>query len=149
MAPAPAPAAGAPFAVMARAAFLPSALVGAVTSAVVCLVRGPHAIAASAFGLVVALAFFGFGMLVLSRLVRQANLTLFFGIAMAVYLFQIIGLLVVILIVRRADWVDRPAMAIVIAVVTIAWQLFAMRALRKSRIPIYDEPAITGDGGSS
>lgn len=130
--------AGAPFGQMLRAALLPSALVGLLTAAVVVLVRGAQALPAAAFGLAVAIGFFGLGMLVLSRLVREANLHLFFAVAMTVYLGQIIGLLLVVLVVRDASWVDRPAMAIVIAVVTIVWQVFAIRALRTTRIPVYD-----------
>lgn len=134
------PHAGAPFAVMLRAALLPSAVAGLLTAIAVVAVRGSHAIAGAAFGWVVALAFFGLGMLVLSKLIREANIHLFFAIAMTVYFAQVIGLLVVILIVKDAAWVDRKAMGLVIGVITILWQLFAIRALRTARIPIYDEP---------
>lgn len=147
--PSPTAHAGAPFVAMLRAALVPSAVGGLLTAVVVCLVRGQHAVAASAFGLVVSLAFFGLGMLVLSRLVREADLRLFFAVAMTVYLGQVIGLLLVILVVRKAEWVDRPAMAIVIGVVTILWQVFALRALRTVRIPVYDEPKpATGENAS-
>lgn len=139
--------AGAPFGHMLRAALLPSALVGAVTVVIVVLVRGSHALAAAAFGWAVALAFFGLGMLVLSRLVRDANLHLFFAVAMTVYLGQVIGLLLVILVIRNASWVDRPAMAIVIGVITIVWQVFALRALRTARIPVFDV-SLPGSSGA-
>lgn len=132
------PSAGAPFAVMLRAALLPSALVGLLTVAIVVAFRGFGALPAAAFGWVVAIAFFAFGMLVLSKLVREANLHLFFAIALTVYLAQVIGLLLVILVVKDASWVDRKAMAIVVGVVTVTWQVFAIRALRTARIPVYD-----------
>jgi len=36
----------------------------------------------------------------------------------------------------------------VVLVVTVVWQVFAMIALRKARIPVYDEPAV-GPGETS
>ena len=138
--------AGAPFGVMLRAALLPSTVVGVITAIIVILVRGSHAIAGSVFGLAVALAFFAFGMLVLSKLVREANVHLLFAVAITVYFAQIIGLLIVVLIVRDAAWVDRRAMGIVIGVVTIVWQIFALRALRTARVPVYDEAAVAPAG---
>jgi ATP synthase protein I len=149
MTPAAGPAqgsAGAPFGTMLRAALLPSTVIGVVTAIIVVLVRGTHAIAGSTFGLAVALAFFGFGMLVLSKLVREANVHLLFAVAMTVYFAQVIGLLIVVLIVRDAAWVDRRAMGIVIFVVTIVWQIFALRALRTARLPVYDEAAVAPVG---
>lgn len=137
------PSAGAPFGIMLRAALLPSLVVGILTVIIVTVVRGQHALAGSVFGLVVAIAFFGLGMLVLSKLVREANVHLLFAVAMTVYLAQIIGLLLVVLVVRDAAWVDRRAMGIVIGVVTILWQVFAIRSLRTARIPVYDESAVT------
>ena len=111
MTPAAGPAqgsAGAPFGTMLRAALLPSTVIGVVTAIIVVLVRGTHAIAGSTFGLAVALAFFGFGMLVLSKLVREANVHLLFAVAMTVYFAQVIGLLIVVLIVSDAhDHVHR------------------------------------------
>lgn len=132
---------GAPFAAMLRAALLPSALAGILAVVGMVLARGGQALAGGVFGLAVALAFFGLGMLVLSRLVRDADLRLFVAIALTVYLGQIIGLLLVVLVVRDATWVDRPSMALVVAVVTITWQLFALRALRTVRMPVFDVPA--------
>lgn len=146
MTPAAGPAqgsAGAPFGTMLRAALLPSTLAGIVTVAIVTVVRGQQALLSSIFGLVIAIAFFGLGMLVLSKLVREANVHLLFAVAMTVYFAQVIGLLLVVLVVRDASWVDKRAMGIVIGVVTILWQVFAIRSLRTARIPVYDEAAIT------
>jgi ATP synthase protein I len=78
--------------------------------------------------------------------VREANVHLLFAVAMTVYFAQIIGLLIVVLIVRDAAWVDRRAMGIVIGVVTIVWQIFALRALRTARVPVYDEAAVAPAG---
>jgi hypothetical protein len=59
---------------------------------------------------------------------------------MAVYLGQVIALLLVIMAFKDAAWVDGVALGVVALVVTIVWQVAAMVALRRARIPVYDEP---------
>jgi len=76
----------------------------------------------------------------LSRLVRSASPHAFLAVAMAVYLGQVIALLLFIIVFRGADWVDGFALGVTALVVTLAWQLFAMRALRRAPLPVYDEP---------
>ena len=143
--PSTAPHAGAPFAAMLRGALLPSAAAGLVTVVVLVAVRGGDALAGALIGLVVALGFFASGMFLLSRLVRSASPHAFFAVAMAVYLGQVIALLLVIIAFKDADWVDGKALGIVALVVTIVWQLFAMRALRTARVLVYDPPVVDGD----
>lgn len=135
-----APHAGAPFGAMLRGALAPSALAGVLAVVVLAVVRGTDAIAGGSLGLVVSLGFFASGMFLLSRLVRDANPTAFFAVAMAVYLGQVFLLLLVIIAFKDASWVDGPALGIVAFVVTIVWQVFAMRALRRARVPVYDLP---------
>jgi len=142
-----APHAGAPFGAMLRGALLPSVLAGLLTVVVLVAVRGVDALAGALIGLVVAVGFFASGMFLLSRLVRSASPQAFFAVAMAVYLGQVIVLLLVILAFKEADWVDGVALGLVALVVTLVWQVFAMIALRRARILVYDEPAETsGDG---
>ena len=125
---------------MLRGALLPSTLAGLLTVGVLTVVRGTDALPGALIGLVVAVGFFASGMSLLSRLVRDANPATFFAVAMAVYLGQVIALLLVILLFRDQAWVDGPALGVVAFVVTIVWQVFAMRALRRARIPVYDLP---------
>ena len=68
---------------------------------------------------------------------------------MAVYLGQVFVLLLVIIAFKNADWVDGVALGLVALVVTMAWQVFAMIALRRARTPVYDEPSrpARGDAG--
>ena len=139
------PHAGAPFGAMLRGALLPSLVAGLVTVALVVLWRGGDALAGALIGLVVSVGFFASGMFLLSRLVRSASPHAFFAVAMAVYLGQVIALLLVILAFKDADWVDGVALGVVALVVTLVWQVFAMRALRRARVPVYDPPA-TGSG---
>ena len=115
------PHAGAPFGAMLRGALLPSLVAGVLTVVALVVVRGGDALAGALIGLVVSVGFF--------------------GSAMAVYLGQVIALLLVILAFKDAAWVDGPALGIVALVVTIVWQGFAMRALRTARVPVYDPPA--------
>ena len=135
-----APHAGAPFAAMLRGALLPSVVAGLLAVVVLVAVRGVDALAGAVIGLGVAIGFFASGMFLLSRLVRSASPHAFVAVAMAVYLGQVLVLLLVIIAFKDADWVDGVALGLVALVVTIAWQAFAMVALRRARTPVYDEP---------
>lgn len=138
--PSPEAHAGAPFAAMLRGALLPSSVAGLLALVVLVVARGGDALAGGLIGLAVAVGFFASGMFLLSRLVRTANPGAFFAVAMAVYLGQVIALLLVIIAFKDADWVDGVALGAVAFVVTIVWQVFAMRALRRARVPVYDLP---------
>ncbi|HYN68422.1 MAG TPA: hypothetical protein VES93_16185 [Ornithinibacter sp.] len=126
---------------MLRGALLPSVLAGLLTVVVLVVVRGGDALAGALIGLVVSVGFFASGMFLLSRLVRDASPHAFFAVAMAVYFGQVIALLLVILAFKDAEWVDGVALGLVALVVTLVWQVFAMIALRRARIPVYDEPS--------
>ena len=69
------------------------------------------------------IGFFASGLFLLSRLVRSASPHAFFAVAMAVYLGQVIVLLLVIIAFKDADWVDGTALGVVALVVTIVWQV--------------------------
>ncbi len=135
------PHAGAPFGVMLRGALVPSVLAGLLAAVVLVGVRGVDALAGALIGLVVSVAFFASGMFLLSRLVRSASPHAFVAVALAVYLGQVLVLLLVIIAFKDADWVDGVALGLVALVVTVAWQVFAMLALRRARIPVYDAPS--------
>jgi ATP synthase protein I len=146
--PSPVAQAGAPFAVMLRGALVPSLAAGAVTVVVLTVVRGSEALAGGVLGLVVSVLFYASGMFMLSRLVRSTSPHAFFAVAMAVYLAQVIALLLFIMVFRGAEWVDGFALGVTALVVTLAWQLFAMRALRRAPLPVYDDPAPGSEEGS-
>ena len=135
------PGPGAPFAVMLRGALVPASLAGLATVVVLAVVRGTGSIAGSLLGLAVSVAFYASGMFLLSRLVRSASPHAFLAVAMAVYLGQVLALLVFFVVFRSASWVDGTALAVTALVVTLAWQAFAYRAMRTARMPIYDEPS--------
>ena len=139
------PHAGAPFGAMLRGALLPSLVAGLVAVVAVVVWRGTDALAGALIGLVVSIGFFASGMFLLSRLVRSANPQAFFAVAMSVYLGQVIALLLVIIAFKDAAWVDGVALGVVALVVTIVWQAAAMRALRRARVLVYDEPRTDPD----
>lgn len=136
--PETAPHAGAPFGVMLRGALVPSLIVGAVSVVAMLVWRGTGALAGSLLGLAVSVGFFAAGMFLLSRLVRTASPGAFFAVAMTVYFGQVIALLLFMIAFLERPWVDGRALGIVALVVTVAWQIFAMRAFRQARIPVYD-----------
>jgi ATP synthase protein I len=139
------PHAGAPFGAMLRGALLPSLGAGALAVLGMVLWHGTDALAGALIGLAVSVGFFASGMFLLSRLVRSASPHAFLAVAMAVYLGQVIVLLLVIMAFKDAAWVDGVALGVVALVVTIVWQVAAMVALRRARIPVYD--ALSGDAG--
>jgi ATP synthase protein I len=138
------PHAGAPFGAMLRGALVPSLAAGVVAVLGTVLWRGTDALAGALIGLVVSVGFFASGMFLLSRLVRSTSPHAFFAVAMAVSLGQVLALLLVIIAFKDASWVDGVALGTVALVVTIVWQVAAMLALRRARIPVYDLP----DAGS-
>lgn len=140
MTPASGPHAGQPFGVMLRGAVVPAVVAGLAAVVVLGVARGQGSVIGSLLGLVVSVGFFATGMLMLSRLVRSASPGAFFAVAMAVYLGQIIGLMLFIMAFLGRDFVDGLALGVTAFVVTIAWQIFAMRAFRRARFLVYDEP---------
>lgn len=141
MTPPTPPSAGAPFGHMLRAAVVPSALLGLLPILGYAQAAGSRGALSAALGWGVALAFFASGMFLMSRLVRSASPHAFFAVAMAVYLGQVIGLLLFLMAFHNASWVHGQALGVAALVVTVAWQVFAMRALRTARVPVYDPPA--------
>lgn len=137
-------AAGAPFAVVLRGALLPSAVAGLVAALAMEAWRGSGAVAGASVGLVLGLGFFASGLGLLSRFVRDRNPMTFMAVAMAIYLAQVILLLLFMLAFFEAAWLDGRAFGIVVFVITITWQVFLYRAWRRARIPVYDTVADPG-----
>ncbi len=135
------PHAGAPFAAMVKGAFLPAGVVGIVLAVAYFVTVGAESGWSSGLGAFVTIAFFSAGLLMLSRLVRNADPHAFFAVAMAIYLAQVIALIGFIIVFKGQDWVDGKALGVTALVVTVVWQAFAMIALRRARVPVYDEPS--------
>lgn len=128
---------------MLRGALAPSAALGLVPVIAYAVTDGSRGVVSALLGWAVSLAFFASGMFLMSKLVRSASPHAFFAVAMAVYLGQVIGLLLFLIAFHDQPWVHGRALGVTALVVTIVWQVSAMWALRRARIPVYDESAVT------
>lgn len=143
------------FSVVLHAALPPTVLVGLGAAAVIALVSGLSAGVAALVGVVIAVAFFASGVIVVSRfVVDTANPMLFMAVGMTVYLAQIIVLFGVLLLARGVESFDSRSAGIAILVCVLTWQAAQMRAWRRARVPVYDDatpivatPSTTDGGG--
>ena len=139
-----------PFAVMLRGAFLPTAAVGPVAVVVAATVGGGKAALGAALGFVIALAFFALGLVVMRKLDSAADPLRFLASALAVFMGQMIFLLVVIIALQGASWLDGTAFGITALAVALVWQVFQVIAFVRSRRLAFDAPQETRqDGGSA
>jgi ATP synthase protein I len=139
-----------PFAVMLRGAFLPTVAVGPVAVVVAAVVGGGKAALGAALGFVIALAFFALGLVVMRKLGSAADPLRFLASALAVFMGQMIFLLVVIIALQDATWLDGTAFGITVLAVALVWQVFQVIAFVRSRRLAFDAPQETRqDGGSA
>lgn len=136
-----------PFRAMTRSAFVPTLLVGPVAIAIAFLAGGGKAALGSALGYAVTIAFFGLGMVVMLRLAANVAPMLFMATALAVFFGQLIFLLVVILLLQGADWLDGRAFGLTALACALVWQVFQVLGFLRSRRPVYDE-APSSDGAA-
>jgi ATP synthase protein I len=129
-----------PFAVMLRGAFLPTLAVGPVAVVVAWLAGGGKAAWSAGLGFVVAIAFFALGMVVMSRLDSAADPLRFLASALAVFLGQMIFLLLVIVALKDAAWLDGTAFGLSALAVALVWQVFQVVAFMRSRRAVFDAP---------
>src|SRR5262245_57933479 len=117
-----------PFAAMLRGAFLPTLAVGPVAVVVAALASGGKAALGAFLGFAVAIAFFALGLLVMRRLDSAADPLRFLASAMAVFLGQMFFLLLVILALKDADWLDGTAFGLSALATALVWQVFQVMA---------------------
>lgn len=129
------------FHVVLRRALVPAAAAGLVTSVVLGVVRGLAGGVAGLVGVVIALAFFASGLVMVGRFVRdRSEPMLFMAVGMAVYFAQVLVLLGVLIVVRRFDSFDSVAAGVAMLVTVLVWQAAQVFAWRHARVPVYDEP---------
>lgn len=139
-----------PFAVMLRGAFLPTLAVGPVAVVLAAVVGGGKAALGAALGFVIALVFFALGLLVMRKLGGASDPFRFLASALAVFMGQLIFLLVVIIALQDASWLDGTAFGLTILAVALVWQVFQVIAFVRSRRLVFDAPGDSGqDGGSA
>lgn len=128
------------FSVLLRGALPPTLVAGVLATIVIAIASGPRAGVSAAIGVAIVVGFFASGLLVVSRFVTDtANAMLFMAVGMAVYLAQVIVLLVVLIISLEVQAFDSRAAGVAMLVAIIVWQVAQMRAWRRARVPIYDE----------
>lgn len=139
-----------PFAVMLRGAFVPTLAVGPVAVVVAAVVAGARGALGAFLGFTVAIAFFALGLLVMRRLGGAADPLRFLASALAVFLGQLIFLLLVIVALQGATWLNGTAFGVAALAVALMWQVFQVVAYVRSRKLAFDAPSESGqDGGSA
>ena len=136
-----------PFAVMLRGAFLPTVAVGPVAVVVAAIVGGGKAALGAALGFSIALAFFALGLLIMRRLGGASDPFRFLASALAVFMGQMIFLLVVIISLQGASWLDGTAFGLTVLAVALVWQVFQVVAFVRSRRPVFDAAAAEEQDG--
>jgi ATP synthase protein I len=137
-----------PFAAMLRGAFLPTLAVGPVAVVVAAIVGGGKSALGAFLGFAVAIAFFALGLYVMRKLDSGADPFRFLASALAVFFGQMIFLLLVILWLQGADWLDGTAFGLTALAVALVWQVFQVIAYVRTRRLAFDEPIESGqDGG--
>lgn len=129
-----------PFATMLRIAVVPSLVAGLACAVVYFFVGGMTSGLSALFGGVLAVAFFAGGLLVMRR-VRGLDPMLLAAAGMAVFFGQLIVLGLVLYAAAQVSSIDRVATGVTVFVVVIVWQVFQVIGFKRSRIPVYDEPA--------
>jgi ATP synthase protein I len=124
--------------------------VGPVAVVVGALLGGGRGALGALLGFLVAIAFFALGLFVMRKLDSAADPLRFLASAMAVFLGQLIFLLVVIIALQRASWLNGTAFGVAALAVALVWQVFQVVAYVRSRKLAFDAPPESGqDGGSA
>lgn len=137
-----APSGSNPFQLVLRRALVPTIAAGVLAALVLGLVNGLSAGLSGLVGVLIATAFFGSGMFVVSKIVRDTtNPVQFMAVGMAVYFAQVIVLLFVLIAARQNDVLDTRSAGIAMLVAVLVWQVAQMITWCRAQMPIYDETA--------
>ena len=129
----------------ARSMLWTALLLSAISVPVLTLVawwwRGSDGALSALVGAVVVVAFFVVGHLAV-RTIIAGEPGLSIAAAFVVYLGQLIALVAVFLVLRRAGWVDGRALAAAAVVQTVVWQVGQVVGFRRARHEIYPDVAL-------
>ncbi|WP_062212461.1 hypothetical protein [Streptomyces sp. NBRC 109706] len=126
-----------------RGAAIPTAAVGAVATVVAALLAGASGAGGTALGVFVAAAFFAIGLLSLGY-VGQRWPELFLGAAFLIYTTQMGLLLLLLVLLKDADFLNGRAFAIGVVVGTVVWLAGQARSHLTAKI-LYVEPEADTD----
>ncbi|GAB2875385.1 hypothetical protein [Streptomyces mayteni] len=129
-------------AAIVRGAAIPTAAVGVLAVAIGAVVAGVDGAVGVALGVLLAALFFGGGLLTLGYVGRRWP-ELFFGAAFMTYTTQMVLLVVALLLLRDASFLNPRAFIIGVVVGTVAWLGGQVRAHVRIKSP-YVVPESTG-----
>jgi len=76
----------------------------------------------------------------MNRFAANTPPLLFMATALAVFFGQLIFLLLVILFLQNADWLDGRAFGLTALAVALVWQIFQVVGYLRTRRLVFDEP---------
>ena len=123
-----------PDVVAVRGAAIPTLVVGAAASLAGWAIKGWPGLLAGLLDTAVVLGFFVVGQLVVSRVLRtnpQVGMTT----ALLVYTLQILALLVLLLVLRDATWLDSKFFAFTVLAGALTWTLASVVVFNRTRRP--------------
>ena len=126
---------------MLRTSLVLSAASVPVIALVAWLWRGPNGLLSATVGALVVVGFFVVGHFGV-RAVVAGEPGLSIAGAFVVYLGQLITLVAVFLVLRRAEWLDGRAFAAAAIVQTLVWQVGQVVGFRRGRHEIYPDVAL-------
>ncbi len=122
---------------MLRAA-IPTALVGALITAVAGISKGSSGVIGAAFGAAIVVIFFTIGQVLLNRVLRS-NPTMAMTVALTMYLVKIAVLFALLLIFKNTTAFDTKVFAMSVLVCTLTWTIAEVWAFGKEKV-LYVEP---------
>lgn len=136
-----------PFAAMLQGAFLPTVALSVVGVVIAWAAVGGRVAGAAMLGVLVTIAFFSLGLLVMARLRSAQDPARFLAGALAVVMGQLIFLLLVIIALSGAGWLDGRSFGLAALAVALVWQVLQVMAFVRGRRLAYDE--ISGEDGTN
>jgi ATP synthase protein I len=134
------PAHGSPFAEMLRGAVIPTVCTAPAIVVAFWVTRQTRGGLAALLGVSIAVVFFASGLYVMKWVTNANPISVLVG-ALAVYLGQVLFLVLVILVLSGADWLDGKAFGLSVLAVALIWQLSQVVAFMRMRKPVYDDTA--------
>lgn len=131
-----------PHADLFRAAALPAAAAAVLVTVVAGLTRGADGVLGALTGAATVGVFFGLSLLVL-RVTRDADPSTALGLALVSYTLKVFLLALALILVRKADLVDRPSFGWAAIVCAVAWLVGEVRGYLRLKLP-YVEPEQPG-----
>ncbi|MFV0458770.1 MAG: hypothetical protein ACK5MT_08410 [Actinomycetales bacterium] len=117
---------------------LTSALLGLVLTGVAFGVADVPGLTGSAIGTLSVIAFFGATAVVMSVTARLAPVSVM-AVALASYAVKVMLFGLVLVLLFEAQWLSGMALAVAVVIVSAGWLAAQQFALRRARLPVYDE----------